>query len=544
VSFEISTATSGWTSGIEPLDRAKSVLAFTVRDTGIGIPSDKQQIIFEAFQQADGSTSRKYGGTGLGLAISREIGSLLGGEIRLTSAPAEGSTFTLFLPQVYVAPKATGRMSTEASDGHIVSVMSDVDAARGSSPVLEAAEVVDDRAEIGAEDRTILIVDNDENFARFLVDMAHENGFKALVATQGPEALALAQQHRLDAITLDIQLPIIDGWRVLDRLKTNLATRHVPVYVITTEEDTSRGLALGARGVVTKPIKTKETLDQLFNNIVDFLGRRERQLLVVWPDPREHAALAEVLALSGVRNRFASSGIEALGALDEASFDSVVVGVSPSGGPSAENLAEIVRQCAAREIPVLVYVPEPVASEREEELHRLVHAHPGRVREVRSRERLLDQTSLLLHLPVGDLDPEKRHALEAVYSNDQVLAGKRVLIVDDDIRNIFALTSVLERQNMDVISAETGKEAIAKLQTTDDIDLVLMDIMMPDMDGYDTMRAIRKIGRFHDLPIIAVTAKAMKGDREKTLQAGAWDYLSKPVDTEQMLSVLRNWLFR
>ncbi|MDQ2980510.1 MAG: response regulator, partial [Acidobacteriota bacterium] len=541
VTLRVDAAPSGWSRGIESLDRAKSVVAFSVTDTGIGIPADKQQIIFEAFQQADGSTSRKYGGTGLGLAISREIGSLLGGEIRLTSTPGEGSSFTLYLPQAYVAPRA--RPSSDSPDTHIVSVMSDVDAARASSdPPAEAAEVLDDRREISSDDRTLLIVDNDENFVRFLIDMAHEYGFKALVATQGAEALALAQQYRLDAITLDIQLPIIDGWRVLDRLKTNLATRHVPVYVITTEEDTSRGFALGARGVVTKPIKTKETLDDLFSSIGSFLARREKSLLFLWPDPAEHGALAGIVGHDGMRARFVASGAEALGALEERAFDCVVLGVPPSEDVPGETLGEIVRQCEAREIPVLFYVPTPLSPGAKEELERL--AHGGRAREVHSPERLLDQTALLLHQPVADLPKEKRNALEAVYSTDRVLAGRKVLIVDDDIRNIFALTSVLERQNMDVLSAETGKDAIAKLKSTEGVDIVLMDIMMPDMDGYDTMRAIRKIGKFHDLPIIAVTAKAMKGDREKTLQAGAWDYLSKPVDTDQMLSVLRNWLLR
>ncbi len=505
VTLRIEAASSGWTTGKDSLDRAKSVLAFSVTETGIGIPAEKQQIIFEAFQQADGSTSRKYGGTGLGLAISREIGSLLGGEIRLSSAPGEGSTFTLFLPQVYVAPKSA-RQSAEASDPRIISVMSDLEAARGNEPPSEPSEVVDDRLEIGSEDRTILIVDNDENFARFLVDMAHENGFKALVATQGPEALALAQQHRLDAITLDIQLPIIDGWRVLDRLKANLATRHIPVYVITTEEDTSRSLALGARGVVTKPIKTKETLDQLFASIQGFLDRREREILILWPHGDEHEALRELVRHDGVRTRVVGSIAEALGALDELSFDCVVLGVSPSEDVPSDGLSEILRQCAAREIPTVLYAPASLPAEAREAMHRL--SHGGRVRTVHSPERLLDQTALALHHPVSELPAEKRNALEAIYSNDQVLAGKRVLIVDDDIRNIFALTSVLERQNMDVLSAETGKEAISRLQSTEGIDIVLMDIMMPDMDGYDTMRAIRKIGRFQDLPIVAVTAKA------------------------------------
>ncbi len=540
VTLKIESAADGWTPGIESLDRAKSVLAFSVTDTGIGIPSDKQQIIFEAFQQADGSTSRKYGGTGLGLAISREIGRLLGGEIRLTSQPGVGSTFTLYLPQMYVAPKA---LRQAAEGAGIVSVMSDVDAARmKSEPILEVSEVMDDRSSIGMGDRAILIVDNDENFARFLVDMAHENGFKALVATQGAEALALAQRPGVEAITLDIQLPILDGWRVLDRLKANLATRHIPVWVISTEEESSRSISLGARGVVHKPIKTKETLDQLFGSIRSYVERTDRDVLFVWPDEAHHGELREVLEHEGIRVRFVRDGSEALGALDEATFDCVILGVPARGGAPREVLGEIARQSAVREIPILVFAPSLLDSDREAEVQGL--ARTAGTHEARSLEKLLDRATLALHLPIDRLPEDKRAALEGIYSTDRVLAGKRVLIVDDDIRNIFALTSVLERQSMDVLSAETGKDAIDKLQKEHGVDIVLMDIMMPDMDGYDTMRAIRKMDQFRDLPIIAVTAKAMKGDREKTLQAGAWDYLSKPVDTEQMLSVLRNWLFR
>ena len=271
VSLKVERARGGWGPDAVSLDNASSVVAFSVTDTGIGISADKQQIIFEAFQQADGSTSRKYGGTGLGLAISREIARLLGGEIRLSSVPGQGSTFTLYLPQSYAAPK-TVRATTEEGTQEIVSVMSDVDAVRRLEPtMLEPTEIPDDRAEISHEDRVLLIIDNDENFARFLLDMAHENGFKGLVATRGASGIDLAHQYRVDAITLDIQLPFISGWRVLDRLKTDLATRHIPVYVITTEEDTQRGVSLGAIGTLTKPIKTKEALDRVFSEIRSFI---------------------------------------------------------------------------------------------------------------------------------------------------------------------------------------------------------------------------------------------------------------------------------
>ncbi|MFN2386630.1 MAG: response regulator, partial [Thermoanaerobaculia bacterium] len=542
VSLKVERARDGWGPDVESLDHASSVVAFSVTDTGIGISADKQQIIFEAFQQADGSTSRKYGGTGLGLAISREIARLLGGEIRLTSVPGQGSTFTLYLPQSYAAPKAL-RATAEEGAQEIVSVMSDVDAVRRPEPtMLDSTEIPDDRSEISLGDRVLLIIDNDENFARFLMDMAHENGFKALVATRGASGIDLAHQYRVDAITLDIQLPFISGWRVLERLKTDLATRHIPVYVITTEEDTNRGVGLGAIGTLTKPIKTKEALDRIFSEIRGFIERPSRRLLCVSPEPAHRELICERVAGDDVEVQAVASSAEALGALDARSFDLVILDALAPFGDGLAAVAEILRQCAARNMPVLVTAQRTLSPEEEDTLVRLTRMTSAKV--VQSPERLIDQAALYLHRPVTALATESRRALEALYGSDAALAGKKVLIVDDDIRNIFALTSVLERQNMEVLSAETGQEAIEKLNSTTGIDIVLMDIMMPGMDGYDTMRAIRKIDRFKTLPIIAVTAKAMKGDREKTLQAGAWDYLSKPVDTDQMLSVLRAWLYR
>src|SRR5687767_2596149 len=357
VSLRVNAATSGWSPEAESLNRAPSVVAFSVTDTGIGIPADKQQIIFEAFQQADGSTSRKYGGTGLGLAISREIARLLGGEIRLTSVPGEGSSFTLYLPDAYAAPKAS-RLSTEARE--IVSVMSDVDAARPvPEPILDSGEVPDDRVHIAGDDRVLLLIDNDENFARFLLDVAHEHGFKGLIATTGAEGIALAHQFRVDAITLDIQLPIIDGWRVLDRLKSDLDTRHIPVWVITTEEDSDRGFALGAVGFVNKPIKTRDALDDAFREIRRFLERSTRELLVVAPPGSDASNALRLAGGDGVEVVQLASGLEALGALDQKSFDCVVIEPRPGDVESRETTAEILRQCAARRIPALLYSPLP-----------------------------------------------------------------------------------------------------------------------------------------------------------------------------------------
>ncbi|MFY9551328.1 MAG: response regulator, partial [Thermoanaerobaculia bacterium] len=544
VSLRIETVAEGWSS--KSLEDAESVVAISVTDTGIGIPADKQQIIFEAFQQADGSTSRKYGGTGLGLAISREIARLLGGEIRLASGPGHGSTFTLYIPEVYAAPPQALRAAVDEPQSRIVSVMSDVDAAHSQAePALESVEVPDDRARIGSADRVLLIVENDENFARVLVDLAHESGFKALVATKGADALSLVQsQPRIDAITLDIQLPVIDGWRVLERLKNDLRTRHIPVYVITTAEETERAFPMGAIGVLQKPINTRETLEEVFAEIRRALDRRRSELMVISPDPPTRARILEAIGDGDVAAVELPGPAEGLGALDAHAFDCVVLDPGRRSVRDFEAVAEVLRQCGTRRIPVVLWLPEvgAISDPERERLDRLCRS--GAAREVLSFDRLVDQALLHLHRPVSSLEPSHRARIERLYETDQVLSGKKVLIVDDDIRNIFAMTSVLERQRMKVISAETGKEAIHKLETTPDVDIVLMDIMMPDMDGQDTMQAIRKSGKFKDLPIIAVTARAMKGDREKTLQAGAWDYLAKPVDTDQMLSVLRSWLCR
>jgi len=538
VSLTIAPADSGWSEDNDNLNLAPSVVSISVTDTGIGISPDKQQIIFEAFQQADGSTSRKYGGTGLGLAISREIARLLGGEIRLMSVPGSGSTFTLYMPQTYAPPKTQRKLIASepfVSMRPAPTPVIHVDAESGVNPL------GDDRDNIQSGDRVLLIVDNDVSFAKFLLETARERGFKGLVTTQGASALTMSRDFMPDAVTLDICLPDINGWRVLDRLKNDPQTRHIPVTVISTEDEVQRGYCRGAMGVLAKPIATKDLLEQQLDTIRKFIDRPAIHLLVVDPIPARRESVIELLREEDVRIQVVNSVDEAKSQLASTPADCIIVAPEPDANAALERLNELVQDGTLGHTPVIVYPAHDTLLE-ESQFQRLDQKIA--IKLVQSAERLLDQAAWYMHLNLSHLAESKRQRLSRLHSSEAVLAGKNVLVVDDDVRNIFALTSVLEREQMTVLSAETGKAAIEILQKTPNVDIVLMDIMMPEMDGNDTMRAIRRIPRFRTLPIIAITAKAMKGDREKCIEAGAWDYLSKPVETEQMLSVLRAWLYR
>ncbi|HEU4487595.1 MAG TPA: response regulator [Povalibacter sp.] len=547
VVLSISRAHDGWNPGNQLLNSAHAVVAYSVRDTGIGIPGDKLRVIFEAFQQADGTTSRKYGGTGLGLSISREISRLLGGEITVESTPGEGSCFTLYLPLTFELARKGGSAATQDT-GHTgrhrvieeprASVA--VHASRQEAPLLRAAELTDDRQSIDPGDPVLLIIEDDVKFGQILIDLAHDRGFKAVVSPTGSGALSLVRRFNPAVITLDIRLPDMDGWRLLDILKRTAETRHIPIHIISVQDPRERGTQMGAFSVLEKPVD-RAMLQRALARTEDFLARQTKELLLVEDDDLQFGEISRLIGDGDVHVTRVATGREALDLLQQREFDCVVLDLVLPDMDGME-LIEAIRADESRRLPVVIHSAKDLNAEEEARLRKLAESFITKSPE--SPQQLFDETALFLHRVVERLPAEQRRIIEQARRREPGLAGRKVLIVDDDIRNIFSLTGVLEQHDIRVLHAENGREGIGMLETEPDIDMVLMDVMMPDMDGYETMRHIRAREQFRKLPMIAITAKAMKGDREKCIEAGASEYLSKPVDVDQLVSMMRVWLRR
>ena len=510
----------------------ETTLNISVTDTGIGISKDKQTAIFEAFQQAEGGTSRKYGGTGLGLSISRELAKLLEGEINVKSNLDKGSSFSLIIPfEIYAAEEFENEI--------LLKPVSNAPRSESDIKFLNYPTIKDDRDAINADDKIVLIIEDDRNFAAILLKQANKKGFKCLSASSGEDGLLLAEKYKPQAIILDMGLPGIKGKQVLHELKVNPSVRHIPVHIISANDRSLEPIREGAVEYLMKPI-SKDGLEEAFIRIENFVNRKIKNLLIIEDSENSRKAMKVLIGNGDVKCYEAATGKEALELFEHNHIDCIILDIGLPDMTGFELIHKLGDIKAHNLPPIIVYTGKELTKEENNLLHK--YAESIIIKGIKSEERLLDETALFLHRTISHLPKSKQMMINNLHDKEAIFHSKKILLVDDDMRNVFALSKILQERGMEVVKSEDGKNALNMLEVHPDIDLVLMDIMMPEMDGYEAMKRIRSQIKFRNLPIIALTAKAMKDDKQKCIDAGANDYITKPIEVERLLSLMRVWL--